>query len=78
MTANDVGQWQRVNVTATDVSTGTTTTSSTADDVPTYYYTPPTQGVVLDQKVLVGLTLVLGIVAGVVLILVIDRYSSKK
>ena len=77
MTANDVGQWQRVSNTSVDT---TNSTASVTDQVPTYYYNAPqaTQGIVLDQKVLVGLTLVLGIVAGVVLILVIDRYSSKK
>jgi hypothetical protein len=38
--------------------------------------TPATTGIVLDQKVFVALILVLGVIAGIVLMLVLDKYHK--
>jgi hypothetical protein len=73
MTMNDVGHWQRVNATSSDQIQ-----TVPSDQLPTYVYQPvqPTEGIVLDQKVLVGLVLILGIVVGVSIILVLDKYHK--
>jgi hypothetical protein len=39
--------------------------------------TTPTSGIVLDQKVLIALVLVLGAVAGIILMMILDKYASK-
>lgn len=72
MTSNDVGHWQRVNASAAVDQLSTTT------DQPTYVYqsVQPTEGIVLDQKVLVGLVLLLGVVVGITIILVLDKYHK--
>jgi hypothetical protein len=75
MTKNDIGHWQRVD----------------AESVPQVQYVPMetlpqggftqqslSSGIILDQKVLVGLVLILGFLAGITLILVLDRYNTKK
>lgn len=73
MTQNDVGHWQRVSTPSTS-----TVPDVPSDQVPTYYYQPPqpTEGIILDQKVLVGLVLILGIVVGITFILVVDKYKK--
>jgi hypothetical protein len=74
MTSNDVGHWQRVNATSTDPNSPVLA----SDPTPTYVYQPvqPTSGIILDQKVLVGLVLVIGIVVGISIILVVDKYKN--
>jgi hypothetical protein len=81
MTENDVpmvpsnGQWVQV-----DPQDPTTAIAAPA---PKYVQAPPmkavetlpTEGIVLDQKVFVALVLLLGAIAGIVLMLILDKYS---
>jgi hypothetical protein len=72
MTQNDVGHWQKMNA-------ASAVEQVASAEVPTYAYQsfPPTDGIILDQKVLVGLVLILGIIVGITFILVVDKYHSK-
>jgi hypothetical protein len=78
MTQNDVGYWKRMS--AASATSRVIASSDSSDTQPSIYYQQiqPTDGIVLDQKVLVGMILILGIVAGITIMLVVDKYSSKK
>jgi hypothetical protein len=75
MTSNDVSTWKRA--TASAVPTPDDVQYSPQAYTPQFFHSQDVStGIVLDQKVLVGLTLILGIVTGVVILLVIDKYSK--
>jgi prophage tail gpP-like protein len=76
MTANDVGHWQRVNVSSSVDQLQTSVDQGVASQPVYSYVQQATNGIVLDQKVLIGLTLILGVVVGVTLILLLDKYKK--
>lgn len=77
MTSNDVGHWQRLNVSSSVDQLQSSVDQGVATAQPVYsYMQQATSGIVIDQKVLIGLTLVLGVVVGVTLILLLDKYKK--
>jgi hypothetical protein len=81
MTDNDItqqpynGQWVQVDPKS---SAGATPQPQAVTLVRAVEDTPATTGIVLDQKVLIPLILLLGVIAGIVIMLVMDKYSSKR
>jgi hypothetical protein len=80
MTENDMtptplpGQWMQVNDAVPPSAALVTTTPQVITRVRAVEDVPATTGIVLDQKVLIPLILLLGVIAGVILIMILDRY----